>query len=104
MQAASRKKETKEQRLARKGADQDHFKTLVRKLSHATLLPHAFTSRRELQTAFYLHEADRGVVKDDIRVYLEMSHATPHDPKTSVMEGFMFVHEVLQDRYRQGGR
>ncbi|KIM77981.1 hypothetical protein PILCRDRAFT_607297 [Piloderma croceum F 1598] len=49
MQAASRKKETKEQRLARKGADQDHFKTLVtdldgsfhqRQLSHGSLRIH----------------------------------------------------------------
>jgi nucleoside-triphosphatase THEP1 len=35
----------------------------------------AFTSLPRLRTAFYLHEADKDVVKGDIRIYLEMSLA-----------------------------
>ena len=37
------------------------------------LIRRAFTSLPRLQTAFYLHEVDKDVVKGDIRMYLEMS-------------------------------
>ena len=37
------------------------------------LIHHAFTSRPRLRTAFYLHEADKDMVKDDIQKYLKMS-------------------------------
>jgi hypothetical protein len=36
---------------------------------------HAFTSLPNLRTAFYLHEADKDVVRDDIQRYLETSLA-----------------------------
>jgi nucleoside-triphosphatase THEP1 len=39
------------------------------------LIRRAFTSLPRLRTAFYLHEADKDVVKDDIQMYLEMSLA-----------------------------
>ena len=39
------------------------------------LIHSAFTSLPRLRTAFYLHEADKDVVKDDIRMYLEASLA-----------------------------
>ena len=39
------------------------------------LIRRAFTSLPKLQTAFYLHEADKDMVKDDIRIYLETSLA-----------------------------
>ena len=39
------------------------------------LIRRAFTSLPRLQTAFYLHEADKDVVKGDILIYLEMSLA-----------------------------
>ena len=37
------------------------------------LTHHAFTSRPRLRTAFYLHEADKDMVKDDIQKYHKMS-------------------------------
>ena len=37
------------------------------------LIRRAFTSLPRLQTAFYLHEADKDMVKGDIRMYLEAS-------------------------------
>jgi hypothetical protein len=39
------------------------------------LIRHAFTSLPRLQTAFYLHEADKDIVKGDIQIYLETSLA-----------------------------
>ena len=39
------------------------------------LIRRAFTCLPRLRTAFYLHEADKDVVKGDIRLYLEMSLA-----------------------------
>ena len=39
------------------------------------LVRRAFTSLPELRTAFYLHEADKDVVKGDIKMYLETSLA-----------------------------
>ena len=39
------------------------------------LIRRAFTSLPRLQTAFYLHEADKDIVKGDIRTYLETSLA-----------------------------
>jgi hypothetical protein len=39
------------------------------------LIRRAFTSLPRLRTAFYLHEADKDVVKGDIRMYLETSLA-----------------------------
>ena len=39
------------------------------------LIRHAFTSLPRLRTAFYLHEADKDMVKGDIRMYLETSLA-----------------------------
>ena len=37
------------------------------------LIRYAFTSLPRLQTAFHLHEADKDIVKGDIRIYLETS-------------------------------
>ena len=39
------------------------------------LIRHAFTSLPDLQTAFYLHEVEKDMVKGDIKIYLEKSLA-----------------------------
>ena len=80
---------------------------------------HAFTSLPRLQTAFYLHEADKDVVKGDIRVYLEMSLAEikaehgdtsdtwpPESEFSSLLDrsGTLFIYAATAIRYiSQGG-
>ena len=79
----------------------------------------AFTSLPRLQTAFYLHEADKDVVKGDIRVYLEMSLAEikaehgdtldtwpPQSEISALLDrsGILFIYASTAIRYiSQGG-
>ena len=79
----------------------------------------AFTSLPRLQTAFYLHEADKDMVKGDIRVYLEMSlteikveHGNTLDtwpPESEIStlldrSGTLFIYAATAIRYiSQGG-
>ena len=79
----------------------------------------AFTSLPRLRTAFYLHEADKDVVKSDIRIYLEMSLAEikadhghtldtwPSQSEISALlgrSGTLFIYAATAIRYiSQGG-
>jgi hypothetical protein len=83
------------------------------------LIRRAFTSIPRLRTAFYLHEADKDVVKDDIRIYLEMSlaeikvedgyisDAWPPQSEVSALldrSGTLFIYAATAIRYiSQGG-
>ena len=83
------------------------------------LIRHAFTSLPILQTAFYLHEADKDVVKGDIRIYLETSLAEikadhghtfeawpPQSEITALLDrsGTLFIYAATAIRYiSQGG-
>ena len=80
----------------------------------------AFTSRPRLRTAFYLHEADKDMVKDDIQKYLKMSldnikadHGETLDtwpPQSEISalldrSGTLFIYAATAIRYiSQGGR
>jgi nucleoside-triphosphatase THEP1 len=83
------------------------------------LIHHAFTSRPKLRTAFYLHEADKDMVKDDIQKYLEMSLAKikadygqtldrwpPQSEVSALLDrsGTLFIYAATAIRYiSQGG-
>ena len=82
------------------------------------LIRHAFTSLPNLRTAFYLHEADKDVVKDDIRKYLEASlarikenHGDTSDtwpPPSEISElldrsGTLFIYAATAIRYISQG-
>ncbi|KIM79165.1 hypothetical protein PILCRDRAFT_792296 [Piloderma croceum F 1598] len=83
------------------------------------LIHHAFTSLPRLQTAFYLHEADKDVVKGDIRMYLETSLAEikahhghtsdtwpPQSEISALLDrsGTLFIYAATAIRYiSQGG-
>jgi nucleoside-triphosphatase THEP1 len=82
------------------------------------LIRHAFTALPRLQTAFYLHEADKDVVKGDIQVYLETSLAeikSHHDhtsdtwpPQSEISalldrSGTLFIYAATAIRYISQG-
>ena len=83
------------------------------------LIRRAFTSLPRLQTAFYLHEADKDMVKDDIRIYLEKSLAEikadrgdtldtwpPQSEISALLDrsGTLFIYAATAIRYiSQGG-
>ena len=83
------------------------------------LIRRAFTSLPSLQTAFYLHEADKDMVKDDIRIYLETSLAEikadrgdsldkwpPRSEISALLDrsGTLFIYAATAIRYiSQGG-
>ena len=86
------------------------------------LIRRAFTSLPRLRTAFYLHEADKDVVKGDIRIYLETSLAkikADHDHTSDALDtwppqseisalldrsGTLFIYAATAIRYiSQGG-
>ena len=79
----------------------------------------AFTSRPGLRTAFYLHEADKDIVKDDIQKYLTMSldrikadHGQTLDtwpPQSEISalldrSGTLFIYAATAIRYISQGR
>ena len=78
----------------------------------------AFTSLPRLRTAFYLHEADKDVVKGDIRIYLETSLAEikaenghtldPWPPQSEITalldrSGTLFIYAATAVRYISQG-
>ena len=83
------------------------------------LIRRAFTSLPRLRTAFYLHEADKDVVKGDIRTYLETSLAEikadhghtldtwpPQSEISALLDrsGTLFIYAATAIRYiSQGG-
>jgi hypothetical protein len=83
------------------------------------LIRHAFTSLPRLRTALYLYEADKDVVKDDIRRYLETSLAEikvdhgntldtwpPQSEISALLDrsGTLFIYAATAIRYiSQGG-
>ena len=83
------------------------------------LIRRAFTSLPRLQTAFYLHEADKDIVKGDIRMYLESSLAEikadhgdildtwpPQSEISALLDrsGTLFIYAATAVRYiSQGG-
>ena len=83
------------------------------------LIRRAFTSLPRLRTAFYLHEADKDVVKGDIRMYLETSLAEikadhghtldtwpPQSEISALLDrsGALFIYAATAIRYiSQGG-
>ena len=83
------------------------------------LIRRAFTSLPRLQTAFYLHEADKDIVKGDIQMYLEASLAEikvdhgdtldtwpPQSEISALLDrsGTLFIYAATAVRYiSQGG-
>ena len=84
------------------------------------LIHDAFISRPRLRTAFYLHEADKDIVKDDIQKYLKISLDKikadrgqtldtwpPQSEISSLLDrsGTLFIYAATAIRYiSQGGR